>query len=373
MVEILPATYITVAVQIEAIGWPATLASDHCDVRDPYTDTVLLTDHPVEERPPKSGIYLAELPVPLTSSVTRVEVAFKDAADNIVAYGYGWPGGRSATNRREVRWRVGDRLWGEERTWHEFASAAGLDWAAMPGMTIGGLEEHRGLWVWFPRQGEERRVTEFEPWVEYDPVGAPGVFAPVLRWSPPLLAPPLGDYVELYGARPSRINRAIIDAMRLCEPGLLIPAEERRVSDGETVDVRLPTDARQVVRVGLERDNGVGEWLVADAWALLPGGRLRAGGCGIGWSPFWGNVAEPTAVPLGWRTRVLLACAPPPPLDDGVRLPILPEAVVEAACVDLAMGLPELRTLLPLMEQRATVMRSRAVQAPEGGSRDVQW
>jgi hypothetical protein len=215
-----------------------------------------------------------------------------------------------------------------------------------------------------PAGGSERRITDF------------AATPPTIVWAPvvtPDVVP--GELVELLPHRPSRLNEAIEDALRLLDDALLIDAEEAcLVTDGIAGRFLLPPDARQVVAVGLEpvgTDPSVGivyDWLPYDGWRLEPGGYLRIIETG-GFTVFAGHTTQAPA--SGWTIRVRMRCRPPRPVHDLVWLPVLPEAIVDAAAEQLALSLPEYRTLLPTFAQRATQSRLRATAGPPGGAVDV--
>lgn len=286
--------------------------------------------------------------------------------------------------RGDLRWRIANRLGGsEEWAWRALASDGGTQHAVLPDLVIGGLNEQRGLWAWFsdgPNAGLERRVIAFAPFEPGDPAALPDPVPdsqPQIEWSPPLPAAVVaGDRVWLSVLRPTRINDAIDDALRLMAEPTALPAEMVLVTDGLSDTLALPADAVAVADVAWlgESDlvvDGVADetrsLLSRSSWEMVPGRGVRVGNVGT-WGPLGWAVSVP---PAGWRLHVDYRAAVPLPLTDDDIVACLPQAVVSSAVADLAMGLAELRPLLPLLLDQAQRDRSRAGRHDAGAIRPV--
>jgi hypothetical protein len=293
--------------------------------------------------------------------------------------------------RRELRWRIANRLGGsEEWAWQATVGSGDDREAILPDLVIGGLNEHRGLWAWFPDALDalgapapvERRVIAFQNYDPGDPTAAPPIpeQPPGIAWAPPLpAAVAVGDRVDLCVLRPTRINDAIDDALRTLAERVAHAGQVYLATNGEDYDFPLPADALGVDRVWQAGDpsSAIGPggvplepWLNLlpnDAWSMAPGGMIRFTGADQ-WGVFGWRPGPPIAglwFLIGYRAALAL------PADDDAEVDVLPEAVVNSACADLAMGQPELRTLLPLLIQQATISRERAASRWTGNYRPV--
>jgi hypothetical protein len=287
--------------------------------------------------------------------------------------------------RGDLRWRIANRLGGsEEWAWRSVAAPGATQIVApLLDLVVGGLNEQRGLWAFFPdgaNAGLERRVVAFRPWDPGDPDAVPPVpeELPMVEWAPSLPSPvEMGDRVDLSVLRPSRINDAIDDALRLMAEPTAIPAQIVLVTDGLSDTLTLPASAVSVADCSWlgEADvviNGAEDetrsLLPRGSWEMVPGRGLRVGSVGT-----WGPLGWHTGlVPAGWRLHVDYRQAVPLPDHDDDLVPCLPQAVVDSAVSDLAMGMAEMRPLLPLLLDQAQRSRSRASRHDYGAVRPVQ-
>jgi hypothetical protein len=287
-------------------------------------------------------------------------------------------------SRGDLRWRIANRLGGsEEWAWRSTASDGTLNSAVLPDLVIGGLNEQRGLWAYFsdgPAAGQERRVIAFTPYDPGDPTAAPPIpeALPEIVWSPPLTDPvTAGDRVWLSVLRPTRINDAIDDALRLLAEPISLPMQTEIVTDGTTDTFVLPEACIGVADVFWLDEPGlivegtaVEPWrdlLPRSSWEMVPGRSIRLGGVNslgpLGW-----HITPP---PAGWRMLISYRAAVPLPTSDDDLVQCLPGAIVSSATADLAMGQPELRTMLPLMIDQAQRDRARAARHDHGSIRPI--
>lgn len=288
-------------------------------------------------------------------------------------------------SRGDIRWRIANRLGGsEEWAWRSVAAAGTTRSAELPDLVVGGMNEQRGLWAWFSdgdNAGLERRVIAFRPYDPGDPDEVPPIpeQQPQIEWAPPLpAAVAAGDRVWLSVLRPTRLNDAINDALRLMAEFIAVPALVEIVTDGLSDSWALPDDAVGVADVyWLEEPMLIvqGTEVVPErnclprtSWEMEPGRKIRLAPVSsygaFGWTA--------TVPPAGWRLWVDYRAAVPLPEDDDDLVQCLPQAIVSSAVADLAMGLAELRTMLPLYIDQAQRDRARATRHDFGGVRPVQ-
>jgi hypothetical protein len=286
--------------------------------------------------------------------------------------------------RGDLRWRIANRLGGsEEWAWRSVAAPGATQIVApLLDLVVGGLNEQRGLWAYFPdgaNAGLERRVVAFRPWDPGDPDTVPPVLEelPMVEWAPSLPVPvAMGDRIDLSVLRPSRINDAIDDALRLMAEPTALPAQIVLVTDGLSDTLTLPDSAVSVADctwlgegdvVVNGTDDETRSLLPRGSWEMVPGRGLRVGSVSV-WGPWGWNLGLP---PAGWRLLVDYRQAVPLPTSDDDLVPCLPQAVVSSACADLAMGMQEMRPLLPLLLDQAQRDRSRASRHDFGALRPV--
>jgi hypothetical protein len=286
--------------------------------------------------------------------------------------------------RGDLRWRIANRLGGsEEWAWRCVAGPGATQSVASLGdMVIGGVNEQRGLWAWFAdgaNAGLERRVVAFRPWDPGDPDADPPIpeELPVIEWAPALPAPVgMDDRIDLSVLRPSRINDAIDDALRLMAEATALPMQIVITTDGTTDVMTLPDDAVAVADLAwlgesdLIVDGAADETrsaLARGSWEMVPGRGVRVGNVGT-WGPLGWAVSTP---PAGWRLHIDYRAAVPLPLTDDDVVACLPQAVVDSAVAELAMGMADLRPMLPLLLDQAQRSRSRAGRHDYGAVRPV--
>jgi hypothetical protein len=283
--------------------------------------------------------------------------------------------------RADLRWRIANRLGGsEEWAWQAQAGGATTTtFAELPDLVIGGVNDQRGMWAYFPdgalNKGLERRVVSFRPWEPADPYADPPLAEtpPAIEWAPSLPEPvALGERIDLCVLRPRRINDAIDDALRLMQEMVALPAEATLAVDGVSDRYLLPADAVAVADVtlleaGWTADTGDPVPLPLSAWSLEPGRRLKVGGYAA-WGPFgW----RPGVLPAGVQLVIDYRAAVALPADDDALVACLPDAVVDTAVSSLALGMSEFRPMLPLFLDQAQRSRARAGRHDFGSVRPV--
>jgi hypothetical protein len=314
----------------------------------------------VTEEPAGSGYYQATIDASELPGRMRLLVTFANTVEQLYSEAFYSVGDMPswARTRREARRRIAGRLFMDEHIWDERATDGTTTTCILPGVVLGALNEFRGLWLWFgtgANRNQSRQVTA------YNTTTHAFTFAPAL---PAAVA--ANDRVEVYPLRPDRLNDAIDDAISDLKDTVFAQVEERIIqTDGVTSEWRLPSDAAMVYNVGLcQRDTGefVG-WLPLDMWSLLPGGLLRVGGWGVGWSPFgetWRSSA-PIGPAAGSVLRVLLLVHIEPPLYDDSTIDIQGDALIDLATFRLAMDMgAQMKDRWPFLERQATVARRRA-------------
>ena len=111
------------------------------------------------------------------------------------------------------------------------------------------------------------------------------------------------------------------------------------------------------------------EWpLPRSDWTLEPGRVVRIGSV-ASWGPFGWTTGMP---PPGWRLLIDYRRAVPLPTADDDLVACLPAAVVDTAVSELALGMTEQRTMLPLLLDQAQRSRARAARSYFGSLRPVQ-
>lgn len=365
---------LTVAAAFAAQGVPLTgLAANFVvTVTDTATGSVLA--HGAISEQAATGYYQTTIDGSLLTRRLRLKVVWDDPTDQLYAesfYAIGdIPDG--ARTRREVRQRVARRLDGDDRVWSEVATGGTTTTAIVPGLTIGGDGEWRGMWAWFvdgANQHQQRQVTAFDSATD------------TLTLSPALpVAVALGHRVELYRLRPSTLHAAIDDGLAGLGDAYPLDAEDQTgTTDGLTTEWPLPSDAAQVCEVGLVRlqDALFLGWMPLDSWDLLPGRLLRIANAPVA-DPFdplgWG-VTRPAALPDGYRLRVWLRVRPSPPLYDDSLVCAPVDAVVAAAAYQLLLDAPydeRRRVLLPHFRSEATRTLVSRGATPTGGAKLVR-
>lgn len=337
-------------------GFAATFV---CTATDQATGLALVTS-PVSEEPSGSGYYQATIDAAQLTGRMRLLVTFANTVEQLYSEAFYNVGDMPswARSRREARRRIAQRLFPDEHIWDERATAGTTTTCVLPNVALAAWNEFRGLWLWFgtgANRNHQRLVTAF------DTTTNAFTFAPALP--SPVLA---NDRVEVYPLRPDRLNGAIDDTISDLKGTVFMAAEERVIrTDGVTSEWRLPTDAAMVYNVGLVSvDSGeFWGWLPLDMWELLPGGILRLGGWGPGWSPFGDEYrgSAPVGPAAGSALRVLMLTHVEPPLYDDSTIDIPNDCLIDMATFRLAMDMgTAMKDRWPFLERQATVARRRA-------------
>jgi len=321
-----------------------------------------------------TGYYQATIDASQLTRRLRMKVVWSDTTDQLYAESFYAIGDIPdyARTRREVRQRVARRMDGDDRVWSEVATGGTTTTAIVPGLTIGGDGEWRGMWAWFvdgANQHQQRQVTAFDAATD------------TLTLAPALpAAVATGHRVELYRLRPSTLHAAIDDGLSILADGFLVDAEDQSfTTDGVTSEWALPSDAAQVCEVGLVREDDdlfLG-WMPLDTWDVLPGRLLRIADAPVvdPVDPLNWGVTRPAALPDGYRVRVWLRTKPSPPLYDDSFVCAPVEAIVAAAAYQLLMDAPydeSRRVLLPHFRAETTRTLVSRGSVATGGAKAVR-